>query len=220
MSGARHSAEPAGSLVGCIFCGGMSRRMGADKARLELSGKSLLERALGAFEGLTTERILATGPKRRYEELGLSCVLDGRPDGGPLAGLEAGLEWMVANGFGDGWLLALACDMPWATPVAFEALLAEASGADACLLAGPRGAEPLFAVYHTRVLPAVRSAIDAGERRMIAFHGKKGGHGPVRVRSLRAERLGAPLAERCLCNVNTPEELERERAAAMLEARS
>jgi molybdopterin-guanine dinucleotide biosynthesis protein A len=187
--------------------------MGTDKARLELTGKSLLERALGAFEGLATARIIATGRQRRYEELGLPCVLDRRPDGGPLAGLEAGLE--------------CACDMPWATPAAFEALLAEARGADACLLTGPRGAEPLFAVYHARVLPAVRSALDAGERRMIsfhapAFHAQGGSRGPLRVRSLRAERLGAAPAERFPTTVHPPDALARARArsAAALEARS
>lgn len=216
MSGPDHSERRAVPLVGCVFCGGASQRMGADKARLELEGKSLLERALGAFDGLASARILATGRAPRYPELGLPCVLDRRPDGGPLAGLEAALEWMVQNGAEQGWCLTLACDMPYAAPAAFEALLAEAQGADACLLAGPRGAEPLFAVYHPRVLRAVRAALDAGERRMIAFHR---GHGAVRVRSLPAERLPAPLGLRCLCNVNTPGELERERAGSPLEAR-
>lgn len=216
MSATGHSERRAVPLIGCVFCGGASQRMGADKARLELGGKSLLLHALSAFEGLASTRLLATGREPRYPELGLPCVLDRRPDGGPLAGLEAALEWMLANGAHEGWCLALACDMPYAVPAVFEALLAEAQGADACLLAGPRGAEPLFAVYHPRVLAAVRAALDAGERRMIAFHR---GHAAVRVRSLQAERLPAPLAERCLCNVNTPGELERERAGLSLETR-
>ncbi len=180
--------------------------MGADKARLELDGRSLLERAAGALAAVAPTCILAPGPQARYAELGLPLALDRRPDLGPLGGLEAALSWMHDAGLADGWLLALACDMPCATPEAFRALLAEADGADACLLAGARGPEPLFAVYRAGLLAAVREALDAGERRMVSFHADRPG-GP-RVRVLPARRLGEE-GERLLANLNTPEDLAR-----------
>lgn len=200
----------APDLVGCVLCGGASRRMARDKAQVELDGRTLLDRALGAFEGLTGRVLLATGAAPRYAGTGLPCVLDRTPDGGPLAGVEAGLAWMVEHGLERGTLLVLACDMPFVTPAVFRALLEGSDGAGVSLARGPRGVEPLLGLYRPRVLPAVRSALAAGERRMVGFHH---GHGPVRVVTLPLTELAGELG-RAIENVNTPDELARLSAGA------
>jgi molybdopterin-guanine dinucleotide biosynthesis protein A len=180
--------------------------MGTDKARLIVGGETLLERAVAAVGAAAREVVLATGVERRYEELGLSCVLD-RLGSGPLAGLEAVLAHYAAADARGAWVALLACDMPRCDPEVLRALhrSALARGLDACLLETETGLEPLCAVYHTRCLPAVRSALVAGERRMIAFHT---GHGSLAVGSLAAADVpGAdPDSAR---NVNTPAELRR-----------
>ena len=197
------------NAVGAVFCGGRSKRMGRDKARLALGdGATLLERAVGVLAPLSARVVLACGPEARYGELQRELVLDGLPDGGPLAGLEAALSALREGS--EEWLLALACDMPRVRPELFRLLGRRAvqQQADACLLAGPRGVEPLVAVYHRRVLEAVRSALAAGERRMIAFHE---GHGPVRVARLEERELPADLAlSEPARNVNTPDDWRRE----------
>ena len=93
-----------------VLCGGRSRRMGRDKALLRLGDQTLLERTVGVLSRLAPRVYLACGAEERYAELGLECVLDRLPDGGPLAGLEAALTRLQADG--GGWLGILACDMP------------------------------------------------------------------------------------------------------------
>jgi molybdopterin-guanine dinucleotide biosynthesis protein A len=86
----------------------------------------------------------------------------------------------------------------------YQALLARAvgAGADACLYATERGLEPLLAVYRTTCLPAVSSAVAAGERRLIAFHE---GYGDLNIVSVRRRELPPELrAGEPARNVNSP----------------
>jgi len=201
-------------LFGVVLCGGQSRRMGRDKARLLLDGHSLLERAVGVLREVTPRVVLACGPTDRYAELGLERVLDRTPDLGPLGGLEAALARMLhGDGVGpaDRWLLALACDMPRATGAVFRALLARARErrADACLVAGADGLEPLYAVYRGTCFAPVRRALDAGERRMISFHR---GFGELAIEPFSESELAAGERD-CVHNLNTPSEYRAEAEA-------
>lgn len=183
-------------LSGVVLCGGRSRRMGRDKARVELGGASLLERAVEALDPICSRVFLATGAEPRYEELGRDVVLDGAPDAGPLAGLVAALEACRTE-----WLAVVACDMPGAGPELFGELLAMArdGGHDLVVAESRAGTEPLLAIYHRRCASAARRALDAGHRRLVDFHGE-----------VAVGRY--PLADESPSrNVNTPEDLERER---------
>jgi molybdopterin-guanine dinucleotide biosynthesis protein A len=90
----------------------------------------------------------------------------------------------------------LACDKPDVPPALLGRLLERArrTDADVVLPASPAGDEPLCAVVHARVLPAVRAALARGARRMDAFHG-----------DCRVERLALGADETELVrNLNTP----------------
>ena len=191
----RTTPGPA-EVTGVVLCGGRSRRMGADKALLEVGGRRLIDAALDALRPVAGRVVLASGSERRYGELGLEVALDSIENGGPLAGLLAGLE--VAD---TEWCAALACDMPRAAADQLSALLerASADGLDACLLENEGGLEPLFGVYRTSCIPAIRAALAAGERRMVSFHAG------LSVGTLRSEGPGPAL------NVNTPGELRAAR---------
>jgi molybdopterin-guanine dinucleotide biosynthesis protein A len=190
---------------GLVLCGGASRRMGADKARLALDGSALIERAVGALAQLTPKVLLASGSTPRYPELELECVLDEKPGLGPLAGLAAGLARLERERIA--YACVLACDMPRVAAAHLRALLARARAddADVCLVRTDAGLEPLCGVYHVRVRAAVEAALARGERRMDAFHRA------VHLVTVAEAELGAG----CARNLNTPEELraERERCA-------
>lgn len=181
---------------GVVFCGGASRRMGHDKARLLLDGSPLIDRAVRALSEVSARVVLASGSAPRYPELGLESVLDEAPLAGPLAGLAAALARLEREGVA--YACVLACDMPHVASTAFRALLARARAqdADVCLVATEAGPEPLFGVYHVRVLAAVRAALARGERRMIAFHAG------LRCVFVAEAELGAG----CASNLNTPED--------------
>jgi molybdopterin-guanine dinucleotide biosynthesis protein A len=182
--------------------------MGADKAVLTVGGRTLLARAAAELAKLCDAVVLASGERPRYGELGLTRVLDRRADGGPLAGLEAGLfhaaERARDSGADGAWVAALACDMPRVPGELFGALLARAlaARADVALASSAAGLEPLAALYNTRALPAVTRALDAGERKMTSFHR---GFGPVEVLVVREAELASILAGADFArNVNTP----------------
>lgn len=218
-------AAPASGLVpsaarasGLVLCGGASRRMGADKALLALGERTLLERAIACLAPHASPVRLACGERERYGALGFELVCDRRASAGPLAGLEAGLA--AASGSGPSetdrsetdageYVCVLAVDMPRVDAELVARLLAHAraNDLDACLLASAGGIEPLCAVYHTRLLPRVRAALDAGERKVTSFFAADFGAEVARVAYLDAGASGAEL------NLNTPAELERERAA-------
>lgn len=212
-----------GGVSGLVLCGGASARMGRDKARLELGARSLLARALDALRPWCDELRLACGATARYGELGLALDLDRAPGLGPLAGLEAGLAAARHER-----VLAVAVDMPWLAEAPLGELLLELerTGADACLVDGPRGLEPLCGAWSRRALPAVRAALDAGARRVLApfesaFREEGGGRGPQGPPAALARLAWSGRdRERALANLNTPEELERARLVAGAGARA
>jgi len=189
------------STLGVVFCGGQSRRMGRDKGALELEGEPLVARAAARLAQLADEVVLASGPSPRYPELGRTCLLDPEPELGPLGGLAAALEH--AEKHLKERLLVLACDMPDVPQSLLARLLERArrTDADVCLPSSAEGDEPLCAVVHRRVRPAVRAALARGARRMDAFHD-----------GLRIERMRlAPDELGALANLNTPADLAARR---------
>lgn len=204
-------------IYGAVLCGGRSRRMGRDKALLELEGQTLLQRALACLDGLAESCVIACGGEPRYGELGRELVLDGLSggdgaDAGPLAGLEAVLAHAsrAAPPESGAWVAVLAVDLVRARPGVYRALLARAreEEADACLLCSQRGPEPLLAVYHTRCLGPVQRALRAGERRLVAFHT---GHGELCISFFAESELPPELGvDEPARNVNSPAEFLRE----------
>ncbi len=193
--------------------------MGRDKAPLEVGGRTMLSAAIAALSELTDRVVLACGEKERYVDTGRELVLDRHVDTGPLAGLEAGLT-RIAETEGGAWVAVLACDMPQACVELLAAIYEEAraQGADACLLRSEFGLEPLYAIYHTRCLPAVRRALRAGRHRMTSFHR---GFGELAILAVSQQELPDELVDMdCPRNVNTPRDLAAAQDGCKSEATS
>jgi molybdopterin-guanine dinucleotide biosynthesis protein A len=177
--------------------------MGSDKALLHFGSRTLLERAAATVAAVAPRVLLACGPSARYGDLGLPLAIDLRLDAGPLAGLEAALA--SASEAGEEWIIVLACDLPRVRPEVLELLVARARerDLDACLFETELGLEPLCAVYRRTCLASVQAALDAGERKMVAFlrHPTARGHLP-RSATVRADAFAD-----CLTNVNSPADL-------------
>ena len=136
MMGANHDDAVRESAVGVVLCGGASRRMGTDKASLQVGETLLLDRAINALSGVTAEVVLACGVEPRYVRRGLRLVLDTGDGRGPLEGVAASLESCDVE-----WAAVLACDLPRITPEVPTALLerARSEQLDVCLLESARG---------------------------------------------------------------------------------
>lgn len=195
-------AEPASShtgvvrpeqVTGLVLCGGASRRMGRDKARLRVDGQTLLGRTIGLLAPRTLAQRLACGAASRYPELGLPEDLDRVADAGPLAGLEASLAQTRTP-----WALVVPCDLARLGAEALDGLLAAARPGDALVHWRSAGRDqPLCALVSVGCLPAIRAALDGGARKLVSWWDR------VEARSLEAP----PAVATQLAGVNTPEEL-------------
>lgn len=149
------SPSPALSVV--ILAGGASRRMGRDKAGLEVDGERLVDRAARLAGALTDDVIVVSGPRRDLQPTGAREVTDrGR---GPLDGLAAGLA--AAGGEAAG---VLAVDMPRPCTALLRALATLLGGHDAAVPVVEGRLQPLHAVWATRLAPALERLLEAGER--------------------------------------------------------
>ena len=147
-----------GSVAGVVLAGGLSTRMGHDKARLRLHGPDkpdLLARThalLADLLPLCWVSCRADAPRSGYE-----CLFDAKPGQGPAAGILAALRAAQAQTFAA--VLALSCDMPLMDAPTLRRLLEARASAPAGTLAtlyvdaASGRPEALAAVYETASLP-------------------------------------------------------------------
>jgi molybdopterin-guanine dinucleotide biosynthesis protein A len=178
--------------TGLILAGGGSRRFGRDKALADVSGVSFVERVAWALDPLVCETLIATGPTHRLYPVRARVVLDPVPDGGPLAGLVAGLRAATTP-----FLLAVAVDLPGLTAEALAALVAEMpAGIDAAVAVDAAGRlHPVCALWRVATVEPVASAHLADG--VLALH--------TLVERLAVRRVR--LASDVLRNVNAPRDM-------------
>ncbi|GEK23005.1 molybdenum cofactor guanylyltransferase [Cellulomonas xylanilytica] len=110
-----------------VLAGGRARRLGgASKPDVLVGGVPLLDRALAAV--VDAAHVVVVGPPR-VARPGVVTVLEDPPDGGPVAGLAAGLD--ALPGDGPELVVVLACDVPGAARVLSALLTAAAVTATA-----------------------------------------------------------------------------------------
>jgi molybdopterin-guanine dinucleotide biosynthesis protein A len=183
-----------------IQAGGKSKRMGRDKALLELGGKPLIEHVLAQIAGLGSEILITTNRPEGFMHLGERLVPDTNPDAGALNGLYTALT--AAQ---EAYVLVLACDMPFIRRPLLEHILSLAHHADVIVPQVQGYYEPLQALYHRQnCLPAVEAALAEGEQRVVSFFPR------VKIHPIR-EEIVAKLDPQGLSfyNINNPQDLTR-----------
>lgn len=181
------------------MAGGKSRRMGQDKAWIDVDGRPLIARVIEVLATVADE-VIVVANEARYGSLGVRVVPDRFPEGGALGGIATGVGAAIHD-----TVLVAACDMPFLDPAVWRLLLEAAPGADEADVVIPvLGDQPetLHAVYTRACLPAMERALAQGRLRVVSFFDE------VRVRRIGEEALrGVDPALRSFTNVNTPEEL-------------
>lgn len=181
-----------------ILAGGMSRRMGRDKANLPFGEETMLSHLVQTYRPHFDCIAVSLNTAGRFDTYGALEVVDRRPGEGPMAGLEAAFLDTGAD-----VIFLTGTDLPLGDPSLAVYLLNRLKGHDVCLIRSERGIEPLFAVYSSSCLSAVQAALDEGRRSMF--------HMLQRVNTLEipAPELSQFDVERILTNVNDPLEYER-----------
>ncbi|MEJ2032180.1 MAG: molybdenum cofactor guanylyltransferase [Deltaproteobacteria bacterium] len=156
-----NSSDFIAEVAGVILAGGASRRFGANKALVHLEGQPLIAHIAHLFSRLFSERLLVTNSPAEFEFLGWPTTCDRYRDAGPLAGIEAALRTISSPR-----AMIVGCDMPLLDERLLRHLCRFPPEWDVVLPWTCRGPEPLCAVYHRRIWPAVDQALRRQERRI------------------------------------------------------
>jgi len=133
--------------------------MGTDKARLEIDGVPLADRAAGVLAAAGADPVVLVGPDPEGRAARWSVVDDRFPGQGPMGGVISVLDAIDA-----GLVAVVACDMPALDSDEIRRLRGAIASADVAISVAAGIDQPLHAVWSRRALPALRTAFDTGER--------------------------------------------------------
>jgi molybdenum cofactor guanylyltransferase len=178
------------------MAGGKSRRFGRDKALLEISGETLLRRALRQLSALTAEQLVIGPPERREQAGSARVIQDEFPDVGPLGGIYTALHSATYES-----VLVVACDMPFLSAELLNYLIGLAPEADVVLPVIDGRGEQLHAVYRRTCLGAIREQLDKGDYKIDRFFDR------MRLRTVTEDELRRFDPDlQSLWNVNTAQD--------------
>ena len=178
-----------------ILAGGMSRRMGRDKAALPFGEETMLSHLVHTYQPYFDVTAVSLNTPGRFDTAGAQEVVDRRPGEGPMAGLEAAFLDTGAD-----VIFLTGTDLPFGDPALARHLVESLGTHDICLIRSDKGPEPLFAVYSSRCLSAIRKSLEEGRRSMYGVIQQ------MDTLELPAESLPQFDIARILSNVNDPEE--------------
>lgn len=175
--------------AGAILCGGASRRMGRDKALVEVEGVAMVVRVATALRAAGCWPVFAVGGDRSaLDALGVQFVADLHPGEGPVGGVITALASCDATD-----VIVVGCDLAYLTVDTVHALVAADGAAPVTVVVTDR-VQPLCARWSRDALGTVRALFAGGERRMMSVLG-------------HLETQQVPADPQDLTNVNTPRDL-------------
>lgn len=183
---------PGDGVAGAVLTGGASRRMGTDKAFVEVDGVALVRRVATALHGGGCRPVFAVGGDLgRLAAAGLEAVPDGRPGVGPLAGIVTALERARVP------TVVVATDLVDLDASTIAALVRHAARDDLdVVVATSDRLEPLCALWWPSALEPLADRLAIGE---LAVHA-----------ALPALRVDVEqVRPDALTNANTPHDLGR-----------
>lgn len=149
-------------LTGLVLAGGASRRMGADKAVLDVGGRPLVHHVARRLAAVCVDVLVAPGA-RRLDDLPWRQVADHDAGQGPLAGIIGGLAVTPTP-----LLAVVAVDMPDVDATLLASLADVWDGVAAAVVPVVAGRpQPLHAVYAVRAAVALTAAFSSGQRSVL-----------------------------------------------------
>lgn len=142
------------TLTAVLLAGGLSQRMGADKATLVLEGEPLWARQIKLLREVTAQVWVSARERPSWCPSNIECVPDESPSCGPLSGLVASLNRLETS-----HLLALAVDLPRMTAQQLSKLCVMARSGRGVIPVNGEIFEPLCAIYPVEAVAAARTAL-------------------------------------------------------------
>lgn len=157
-------------VTGVILAGGKSRRMGANKALMQLGEDSLIGHIIRRMRLVTDELLLITNSPTEYAHLDLPMYADIIPNTGALGGIYTGLTSASYDA-----VICVACDSPFLEPKLLTYLVSVLGEYDAVMPYTSNHndtqiiLQTLCGVYSKRCLPIIASMLQASELRVHAL---------------------------------------------------
>ncbi|MCX6523084.1 MAG: molybdenum cofactor guanylyltransferase [Actinobacteria bacterium] len=185
-------------VAAAVLTGGASRRMGRDKALVEVDGAAMVHRVVAAVVGAGCSPVITVGGDAAAlatvladTEADVAMVPDRFPGEGPLGAILTALRHLASPA------VVVATDLAWLDAATVERLLVHRDRLDAdVVMARSDRAEHLCALWWPSAAPALERRFAAGER---AIHRALDG--------LRLVEVAVPTG--AVRNVNTPTDLGR-----------
>lgn len=162
------------TVQGFVQAGGGSTRFGTDKALVQFTGKTMLQRTGELLESIC-DGVTIVAPPGRYADAPWPVLEDRWPGEGPLGGILTALLHLenlrepAGHSHFDGTAaLILSCDMPFLTKE-FLLYLRERAICASAFVVAPRsanGLEPLCACWNARCAGVLQSAFVSGVRKV------------------------------------------------------
>ena len=176
-----------------VLCGGRSRRMGTDKAFVEVGGVAMVERVAAALAAAgCTPVLLVGGDDALLARTGLPTVPDRWPDAGPAGGVLTTLAATSTD-----LVVVASCDLPLLEPDVVTAVVGALQGDPALGVAVAMTDRPQLSLTAWRrsvAADVLEDRWDAGARALHEL-----------VAAVPSTTVDVPA--RALRNVNTPDQL-------------
>jgi molybdopterin-guanine dinucleotide biosynthesis protein A len=186
-------------ICAVILAGGQSRRMGVNKALLDVGGQPMIRLLIDRVRPLAGQILISSNDSSSYQFLNFPVVPDQFAECGPLAGFHAAMKWSSCSLY-----IMLACDLPNLQARVMGQLLSLAEGYDAAIPRTNDGlAHPLCAVYRRTCFSSIEKALQRGSKKVIETFLNDTLH----VRWVGPEE--GTFSDDDLANINTPEDLRR-----------
>ena len=177
-----------------ILAGGQASRMGGkDKGLVELNGSPLIQYVIDKLSQQDVSITINANRNLDSYQAFAPVVSDSFPDyPGPLGGIHAGLKNATTD-----WVGFVPCDSPQISDDLVERFCA-AVKEDSDILVAHDGEfkQPVFTLFHKRVLPKLEAFLERGDRKIILLY-----------KECVTEYVDFSDAPNCFVNLNTPEEL-------------
>lgn len=147
-------------ITAIILAGGKSKRMGTDKALLEINGTPLLEKSITLCKQVS-DTILLSSNQSEHQSFGYPVIADEINNCGPIGGISSCLKKSTTE-----WNFVISVDAVFVETTFIQYLFSEIGNVDAIIPFSDKGNEPLIGLYNRNCLPVMAENIRNGDYKM------------------------------------------------------
>ena len=180
-----------------ILAGGQSKRMGRDKATVEINRKALINLIYDKAKEVFHDIIIISNNHKIIEGIEAPIMPDIIPVRSPSVGIASALTYADTP-----YVFILACDMPFISVEALRYMVNEVNGEDIIIPRTKGGLEPLHAIYNRSCMAPLFRLIEQNRLKIMDVLPY------VRVRELGQEPCFIKDGASVFTNINTMNDLE------------